>query len=121
MTQNAPTRLPGTKGSRRKLAALFVSFALAWGLASSADAALVNTATVTGDYNGQPVTAADTVSVDLIDAAPGLTVVECRCGACSGRPDRCRHAGQAGFRARECPLRERRGLARRNRHVPGRP
>ncbi len=77
MTHNAPTRLHETKGSRRKLAALFVSFALAWGLASAqTEAALVNTATVTGTYNGQPVTASDTVSVDLIDAVPGLSVVK---------------------------------------------
>ncbi|MBL8792099.1 MAG: DUF11 domain-containing protein [Rhizobiales bacterium] len=76
MKHNAPTRLHEAKGSRRKLAALFVSFALAWGLASAADAALVNTATVSGTANGQPVTASATVSVDLVNAVPGLTVVK---------------------------------------------
>ena len=76
MTHNAPTRLPEAKGSKRKLALLLVSWALAWGFASVAEAALVNTATVTGTANGQPVSASATVSVDLIDAAPALTVVK---------------------------------------------
>lgn len=76
MNNNASTRTPQAKGNKRKLAGLIASCALAWGLVSPAAAALVNTATVTGFANGQPVTASATVSVDLVDANPVLTVAK---------------------------------------------
>lgn len=76
MTQHASTRMPQARDSKRKLVGLLASCALAWGLASPAAAAIVNTATATGFVNGQPVTATATVSVDLIDANPTLTVAK---------------------------------------------
>lgn len=76
MTQKAATRMPDARGHKRKLVGLLASCAFAWGLVSPASAALVNTATATGFANGQPISASDTVSVDLIDANPTLTVVK---------------------------------------------
>ena len=76
MTQNAATRMPDARGHKRKLVGLLASCAFAWGLVSPASAALVNTATATGFVNGQPISASDTVSVDLIDANATLTVVK---------------------------------------------
>lgn len=76
MTQHAFTRMPQPRGSKRKLASLLALCAFAWGTSAPAAAALVNTATVTGTANGQPISVSDTVSVDLADAVPGLSVVK---------------------------------------------
>jgi uncharacterized repeat protein (TIGR01451 family) len=74
--QNASTRVQNAKGRKLRLAALLPFFALVWGHLSTAQADLVNTATVSGIANGNPISATATESVDLIDEVTNLTVVK---------------------------------------------
>lgn len=59
---------------QRKLTAALMAGVLVWLPASPAVAAIVNSVSVTGTANGQPVSASVSANVDVADAAPAMTI-----------------------------------------------
>ena len=75
MINGQPT--PGMKAKsqwQRKLTAALMAGVLVWLPASPAVAAIVNSVTLTGTANGQPISASASASVDVVDAAPAMTI-----------------------------------------------